>query len=121
MNNYIDIYIDGVKLPTPSDYNVEYSDLDVDSLRMINTGKLKRNRIRSNLQKINLTYLLSDIPDINKMMRMIKPSELQVTLYDHDKENRVTKTMYAGNKSFAYIRLVKGVKGKGFKFSLTEV
>ena len=30
---YIDIYIDGVKLPTPSKIDVEYADMDADSIR----------------------------------------------------------------------------------------
>ena len=118
---YLDIMIDGVKLPTPSTLDFEYSDLDVDSLRIITTGKLKRNRVRSNVQKIKIGYLVNEIPDIDKIMKMIKPKEVQVTLYDNNTGTRTTKTMYAGNKSFSYIRLAKGIKGQGFKFSLTEV
>ncbi len=118
---YLDIMIDGVKLPTPSTLDFEYSDLDVDSLRIITTGKLKRNRVRSDVQKIKLGYLLTDIPDIDKMMKMIKPKEITVTLYDNSTGSRVTKQMYAGNKSYSYIRVARGIKGQGFKFNLTEV
>lgn len=118
---YIDIYINGVKLPTPSTLEVEYSDLDADSIRPIETAILKRNRVRSDMQKIKLGYLLNSVSDIDRIMQMIKPKDLTVTTYDNSTGAVVTKTMYAGNKTFAYIRLKKGIKGQGFKFNLVEV
>lgn len=117
---YIDIYIDGVKLPTPSKIDVEYADMDADSIRPISNGILKRNRIRANVQKINISYLLKDIADIDKIMTMIKPVMVSVKLYDSAAGGVVTKQMYAGNKTFSYLRLSRTIKGQSFQFSLTE-
>lgn len=118
---YIDIYINGVKLPTPSTIEIEYSDLDADSLRPITTGRLKRNRIRSDMQKVKIGYLLNSISDIDKIMKMIRPKDFAVKIYDNASGAVVEKTMYAGNKSFGYIRVKRGIKGQGFKFNLVEV
>lgn len=118
---YIEIYINGVKLPTPSTIEIEYSDLDADSLRPITTGKLKRNRVRSNMQKIKIGYLLNTISDIDEIMKMIEPKDFSVKVYDNATGNISTKTMYAGNKTFSYIRVKRGIKGQGFKFNLVEV
>ncbi len=117
---YIDIYVDGVKLPTPSTFDVEYSDIDVDSLRLLTTARLKRNRVRSDIQKVKIGYLLKEIPEIDKIMKMIKPETINVKIYDNSTGSIVNKEMYASSKSFAYIRVKRGIKGQGFKFNLTE-
>lgn len=119
-SQYIDIYIDGVKLPTPSTFEVEYSDMDVDSLRLLTTAKLKRNRVRADIQKVKIGYLLKDVPAIDKIMKMLKHENINVKIYDNSTGTVVNKEMYASNKSFAYIRVKRGIKGQGFKFSLTE-
>lgn len=118
---YIDIYINGVKLPAPSTLDMEYSDLDADSLRPITTGKLKRNRVRSNMAKIKIGYLLNEVTDIDRIMKMIEPKDFTVEVYDNATGSVVNKTMYAGNKTFSYIRVKRGIKGQGFKFNLVEV
>ena len=52
--NDIKILIEGVELPAPSTMDIEYEDLDADSIRSISDGVLERNRIRSNVQKVTL-------------------------------------------------------------------
>lgn len=118
--NYVDIYINDVKLPTPATIEYEYSDLDVDGIRPITTGKLKRNRLRVNIQKITIGYLLNSISEIDQIMDMLSPVTFHVTLYDNASKENVTKEMYAGSRSYGYIRVKKGIKGKGFKVTLEE-
>ncbi len=117
----IKILIDGVELPAPATMDVEFEDYDANSIRGINDGVLDRNRIRANVQKITLSYLLKDLDAITTIYRLIKPQTFLVELWDDTQGKRVTKTMYAGPKKNSYIRVQTGIKGKAIKFSLVEV
>jgi len=119
--NYLQITINNVNLPTPSEYNVTISDLDAEGQRPITTGVLHRKRIRSGVLKIELTYLLKDMPNIATVLNMIQPETITVALYDPVGGQIASKTMYAGDKKFGYKRLASGIKGEAFSFSLVEV
>ena len=117
----IKIKINGVDLPPPSAMDVEYEDYDADSIRGISDAVLERNRIRANVQKVTLSYLLKNLEDITTVYTMVKPATFQVELWDDTQGKRVTKEMYAGPKKHSYIRTQKGIKGQAIKFSLIEV
>lgn len=120
--NYKDIVIkaNGVVLPAPISLEYSLEDLDADSERDVNTGRLNRNRIRSDVFKLSLTYGMDDMATVSKVLKAISPPTFSVELYDIKNGNRVVKTMYAGPKSMKMI-CINGVWGKGFKFNLTEV
>lgn len=120
-DKYIQIKINGVALPTPSEYDIELNDLDAEGQRPITTGKLKRKRIRSDCLKINLVWYLKDFPSISTILNMVKPETFNVTLYDAVGGEIVTRVMYASPKKITYIRLASGFKGEGLSFSLVEV
>ena len=107
------IKVNGVLLPTPSDISVEIQDLDGDSIRPIATGVLRRNRIRSNMLKVTLTWNLKTFVDVMSI--------LNAELYIPDHGIRGTKKMYAGNKKFNYVRTKVGLKAQSFSFALIEV
>ncbi len=115
------IKVNGVLLPTPSDIKVEIQDLDGDSIRPIATGVLRRCRIRSNMLKITLTWKLNTFVDVMSILSAITPVDFSVELYIPDHGIRGTKKMYAGNKSYNYIRTKTGLKAQSFSFSLIEV
>lgn len=117
----IKILINGVELPAPSDYEVQYEDLDAEAFRDISDGVLERNRIRDNVQKVTLSYLLKDLESITKIYQLIRPQTFDVELWDDTLGERITKEMYAGPKKHTYIRTQSGIKGKGIQFSLIEV
>lgn len=119
--NDIKILIEGVELPAPSTMDIEYEDLDADSIRSISDGVLERNRIRSNVQKVTLSYLLKDLTDIKTVYEMVGPATFNVELRDDTQGKRVTKEMYAGPKKHSYVRTQSGIKGQAIKFSLIEV
>lgn len=119
--NDVKIKINGVDLPPPSTYDVEYEDYDADSIRGIEDAVLERNRIRANVQKVTLSYLLKNLDDISTVYKMVKPATFQVELWDDTEGKRVTKEMYAGPKKHSYIRTQNGIKGQAIKFSLIEV
>jgi len=120
-NTLLTIKINNVDLPTPSEYNITISDLDAEGQRAITTGVLHRKRIRSGILKIELTYLLKDMPNISSILNMIQPETLTVSLYDPVGGQIASKTMYAGDKKFGYKRVSSGIKGEAFSFSLVEV
>ena len=80
MANEALIKVNGVALSTPSDIKVEIQDLDGESVRPVATGVLRRNRIRSNMLKVTLTWnmtqnylfqLMESVP-LEKCMRETK-------------------------------------------------
>lgn len=115
------IKVNGVLLPTPSDISVEIQDLDGDSIRPIATGVLWRNRIRSNMLKVTLTWNLKTFVDVMSILNAVTPAEFNVELYIPDHGIRGTKKMYAGNKKFNYVRTKVGLKAQSFSFALIEV
>ena len=102
MANEALIKVNGVALSTPSDIKVEIQDLDGESVRPVATGVLRRNRIRSNMLKVT-------------------PAEFDAELFIPTHGIRATRKMYAGNKSYNYIRTKEGLKAKSFSFALIEV
>ena len=118
--NYIRITIGGAELTPPSDYSIEFNDLDAEGQRPITTGKLKRKRIRSDVMRINLMYNLKDIPSITSILNMVKPETFTVSVYDLAGGEIATKEMYCGPKKMEYIKLASGVKIQGLSFSLIE-
>ena len=113
------IKVNGVLLPTPSDISVEIQDLDGDSVRPIATGVLRRNRIRSNMLKVTLTWNLKTFVDVMSILNAVTPTEFNVELYIPDHGIIGTKKMYAGNKKYNYIKT--GLKAQSFSFALIEV
>lgn len=116
----IEIKVNGEVLPAPVDLEYSLEDLDADSERDVKNGTLDRNRIRSDVFKLSLTYGLDDIDTLSKVLKIISPATFPVELFDIKNNKRVTKTMYAGPKSTKMI-CNNGVWLKGTKFNLTEV
>lgn len=115
------IKVNGVLLPTPSEINVSYEDLDSeDSTRNLIDGVLDRSVIRYGVMKIELVFLLNDRSNMAMIMNQIKPKHLNVELYDWMNQVIATKQMYAGPKKFGIVRANGKFKGQGLQFSLTE-
>ena len=68
MANEALIKVNGVALSTPSDIKVEIQDLDGESVRPVATGVLRRNRIRSNMLKVTLTWNITPTIDIMNIL-----------------------------------------------------
>lgn len=116
----IKIKINGADIPAPVSLDYSLEDLDADSERDVNRGILNRNRIRSDVFKLSLTYAMNDLAQTSSILKSISPETFSVELLDVKSNKRVIKTMYAGPKSMQMI-CNKGVWIKGLKFNLTEV
>lgn len=122
MVSRIGIKINGAELPAPSSYDVSFEDLDSEqSKRYVTTGKLRRKRARSEVMKISLVYNLKDMPDVMKIMRMIKPQTYSAELYLPNEGIVGTLEMYSNKKKFNYINTSTGHKAQSFSFDMTEV
>lgn len=121
MSQYHDIYVDGVKLPTPSSFKVSYEDMETDGIRPIITGILKRNRIRARVATYELSWLLRDLPDTKQIFDMLEPVTVSVEAYDYRTNTYVTKTMYCSSCEYEYIRTAEGMKAQALSASLVEV
>ena len=116
----IKIKINGADIPAPISLDYSLEDLDADSERDVSRGILDRNRIRSDVFKLSLTYAMNDLAQTSLLLKTISPATFSVELFDVKNNNRATKTMYAGSKTMQMI-CNKGVWIKGLKFNLTEV
>ena len=77
------LQIDGVKLPTPSEYTAVYSDFDSDDSVRDETGYLHRNNIRSNHSAPKFKWINIKATDLAEILKAVYGKErLQVTYYD---------------------------------------
>lgn len=113
--------IDGVLIPTPSETNITYEDLDSeDSTRNLITGVLERSVIRYGVMKIDLIFLLQDKPNIATILNAVKPKHIVVEAYDWQNQLIETKKMYATSRKLGVVWSNGKYKGKGLQFSLIE-
>lgn len=118
--DYIKIKIEGITLPTPIDIEYSLEDLDADSDRDVISGVLDRNRIRSDMLKISISYSVNDTSSISTILKLISKEIFKVELFDFKEGKRVEKNMYSSSKTFQPL-LVENVWIKGLKFKLIEV
>lgn len=121
MNNYHDVYINGVKLPAPSTYKCEFEDLDAEAIRPITTGILKRNRIRSRVAKCEFTWLMKDLTNTKTIFDMLEPETFTAKIYDYRSGKYVDKTMYCSKCGYEYVRTLQGIKAKALTANIIEV
>lgn len=95
ISNYITI--NGTRLPTPTTYRVQMADLDTENTTRDETGVLHRDRIRSGVYKIIVSWRLrSSI--LASVISLIQSSSFTVTFFDTNTMSYQTKTMYAGDR-----------------------
>ena len=121
MSQYHDIYINGVKLPTPSTYKATFEDLDAEGIRPITTGVLKRNRIRSRVAKVELSWLLESLGDTKVIFNMVEPETFSAKIWNAVKGTYETKNMYCSSTGFEYKRTLSGIKATALVANLIEV
>lgn len=115
----VKIKINGVEIPPPTDMDFELNDVDVESGRNVSDGVMSRNRLRSDVFKVTLTYTIDDADSISKLLNLISGEYFNVELFDLKQNKRTTKSCYAGNKAYKLI-CIDRVWVSGFKVSLVE-
>lgn len=121
MTQYHDIYINGVKLPSPSTYKASYEDLEAEGIRIISTGVLKRNRIRPRVFQCDLSWSLKNLVDTKVIFDMLEPETFIAKVFDYKANDYVEKKMYCSSCEYEYVRTLQGIKASGISANLVEV
>lgn len=114
-------------LPVQSEYSGSLSDLDVDSGRNINDGVMVRNRIRSEIHKLEFSYDLMTYEEAKPILNAIEPKEFNVTFFSLEKGKMITRKMFCGDKTYSYTAAIPNGKTdfeivvKDLKFNLIEM
>lgn len=111
------ISIDGVQLPTPTTYSVEYNDVDASDTGRSEDGMLHRSRVRQGLAKIKLEWRQINTDKAQIILNAIVPDSVSVTYYFGTQK---TATMYAGNRSCELVRVNYEQAKWNISFNLVE-
>ena len=96
------VSINGVQLPTPTTYSVDYSDVDSPDTGRSEDGMLHRSRVRSGLAKVKLEWRQLNTDKADLILNAITPDSFTVVYYFGVQK---TATMYAGDKSCELVRI----------------
>ena len=91
------IKIDGVELPTPSDFKPVYKDYDSKSAGRSEDLTMTRDVIRSDMKQVTFTWRVQTA-DLRTIREAIKPLSLELTFFDINQPASVqysTMTCYA--------------------------
>ena len=109
--------IDGVVLPAPMAYSVEYNDLDSSDTGRSEDGMLHRKRIREGVAKIKVSWKQLTFDKADLILNAVTPDSFEVKYYFG---TILTATMYAGNRSCELIRINNGQSKWNISFDLIE-
>lgn len=79
-------------------YNVSYSDIDSNNSGRSESGVMFRDRIRSNVAKIELSWEMLTPTELEEIIQVISQSSFEVEYYFGDS---IETEMYAGDKQMA--------------------
>lgn len=115
--------INGVDMPTPAHKGFVLTSADADgpSTTRNARGYLTRDRVRSGIRKIEVTYPFPTAEQCKLVLDAISPEFFRVTYLD-PQYGVVTKEMYTGDRSFPmYGTTAKGeLRWESLSFSLIE-
>lgn len=111
------ISIDGVELPAPMTYSVDYNDLDSDDSGRSEDGTLHRVRVRAGVAKIKASWKQISQEKADLILGAIAPDSFSVTYYFGAQK---TATMYAGAQSCDLVRVNNGEAKWNVSFDLIE-
>lgn len=90
------LYVNGLNVSNNlTKYNVNYSDIDSNNSGRSESGVMFRDRVRSNVAKIELGWQMLTDNDLETILNEIKTSSFDVEYYFGD---TVEATMYAGDR-----------------------
>lgn len=106
------ITVDGVLLPNPSSYDVQYADLDSENSYTSETGVLVRDMIRSNQRTVSVSWDIVSNSQLQAILQAISGRDsFQLKYWDFFDDDYRTGKFYADNRKTSAIRLKK-VRGR---------
>lgn len=112
------IKINGVEIPTPSDYNVGIQDIS-NAERNAN-GTIIIERIATK-RKIEINWKSLSKDNVSRVLSLVSPVFFYVEYVDPQDNGVRTGTFYSGDRSCGALSFINGViKYKDIKFNLIE-
>lgn len=112
------IRINGVELPTPSDYIVGIQDISKADRNA--KGTMIIERIASK-RKLELSWKYLSKEDTSRVLNLVSPVFFQVTYIDPQVGGWKSGTFYAGDRSAGALDYIRGkIRYKDVKFNLVE-
>lgn len=111
------ITIGGYQLPSPREYKVQRADLDTENTTRDEAGVLHRDRIRTGVYKIFVTWRLTST-QLSNVISRIEASSFSVTFFDPCTAQTVTRTMYSGDRSADMVLGADTIGDTMFDFSV---
>lgn len=112
------IKINGVALPTPSDYIVSIMDISKASRNAAGTMVIERIATK---RKIELSWKYLSKTEISNVLKMVSPVFFNVEYIDPEDSAWKTGTFYCGDRSVGALDYRNGnIRWKDIKFNLIE-
>ena len=95
-----ELYIDGVKMPTPQAYGWSIEDLDSEEGTGRNnaTGEMFRDRVATK-RKLSFTWPPLSVSETSRLLKALEPEFITVRYFDAREGGELTKKFYAGPQS----------------------
>ena len=112
------IRINGVALPTPSDYTV--SIMDISKAKRNAAGVMVIDRVATK-RKIELAWKHLDRAELSSVLKMVSPVFFTVDYIDPEDNDWKTGTFYCGDRTIGALDYRNGnIRWKDIKFNLIE-
>lgn len=112
------IKINGVVIPTPSDYSVGIQDISKAERNANGTMIIERIATK---RKIELGWKHLDKSDLAKVMSLVSPVFFQVEYLDPQDNRKKTGTFYAGDRNMGALDYINGnIRWRDIKFNVVE-
>lgn len=96
MNKY-PFKIDGVEMPTPSQFQITLADADGKGAGRNAKAYTRRKRLRAGIRGIQVKYLFLTQAQAKQILDAVEPVFVEVTYFD-PQHGQVTKTMNVGDR-----------------------
>ena len=113
------IYIEGIKMPSPTKYSVKLADIDSANSGRGDTGYLTRERLRANVASIDIGWEFLTTEELNTIQTNIANAEFTVKFFIGGGYKEAQ--MYAGDRSVDLVAYIDGEERWNISFQLTEL
>ena len=115
------IRIGGVKLPSPTKYDLKLSDIDAASSGRGETGYMTRDRVRQNVASIDVGWTMITTEELNTIKSTIENAEFSVTFFVGGSVGYASANMYVGDRTIKLKTLANDEEHWDVSFSLIEL
>ena len=113
--------IDGFEMPTPSGITVTYQDLDSSDTGRNANGVMIRERIRTGVIKLTISWRVLYAEEMSRILTAVKPAFFTVRFYDPETASFRDATMYVGDRESTFYTLRNDlIMYTDFEISLIE-